>query len=436
MSSKSVEIRMGSAAIPVGILRFDVSGARETSSFSYYDNWISGEKSFPLAPSMPFDEREFFNRSDGNASSLPGPLADATPDSWGRKVIKLLLGKSHLTELDFLIETDDILRSGALRIYDRPGKAGLPLAGLRGDGPRIPSLHDLSSVILQARDFDADPDEYARKRANMIAGNLLMDAVGSLGGARPKVNALDEAGDVWIVKLPKQNDRYSVERVEVMTLRLANEVGIRASESRIINTEASHPVSIIKRFDRATSRSGVMARIPYISAQSFLGMRGAEPGTYEEIATHLRTHGGYPDHDIPELFRRLMFTVLIRNSDDHLRNHGLLRYPGGWRLSPAFDINPSGAGEVHLKTAISEIHGAAISLESVLDASVLFDISRNDAEEMVGDMATTIKSKWRKIGHSVGMTARDFSAIRDVIENEDLKNACDLARKSDGPAFP
>lgn len=425
MAGRRVDIRVGAGAVPVGTLTVEANGTKEVSHFRYHDSWIEGERSFALAPSMPLKSVEFFNRAERNASSLPGPLSDATPDSWGRKLIDRLLKAKHLTDIDYLIETDDFLRNGALRVYDQQGQRGMPLAQPHNDGIQTPRLHDLSSVIVQARAFDEDPDEYAKKRADMVGGSLLRNAAGTLGGARPKVNAIDGDGSLWIVKLPKQTDDYSVERVEVMTLRLAKEVGIQAAHARILNTDTNLPVSIIRRFDRMKKGA---ARIPFISAQTFLGKVGTDPGTYEEIAMQLRTYGHNPAKDILELFRRLMFTVLIRNTDDHLRNHGMLRGANGWLLSPAYDVNPE-TKDAHLKTGISEIHGYETSLESVLDASEFFDINRDEAEKMAGEMGAKIKERWRLIGHEVGMTARDFSAISEAIENEDLGLACSLHQR-------
>jgi serine/threonine-protein kinase HipA len=433
MAGRRVDVRLGEKAVPVGTLTVEANGAREVSHFRYHDSWIEREHSFALAPSMPLKGMEFFNRADRDASALPAPLSDATPDSWGRKLIDRLLKAKHLTDLDYLVETDDFLRTGALRIFDQLGQQGKPLAQPRDDGIQIPRLHDLSSVIVQARAFDEDPDEYARKRADMVGGDLLRSAAGTLGGARPKVNAIDGDGDLWIVKLPKQTDDYSVERVEVMTLRLAKEVGIQAAHAEILNTDTTRPVSIIRRFDRMKKGS---ARIPFISAQTFLGKVGTDPGTYEEIAMQLRTYGQNPASDILELFRRMMFTVLIRNTDDHLRNHGMLRGASGWLLSPAYDVNPE-TKDTHLKTGISEIHGYETSLESVLDASEFFDVTRDDAEKMAGEMGAKIKGKWHLIGRCVGMTSRDFSAISEVIENEELKLACSLQQRDSvcGPSY-
>lgn len=420
MAGQRVDIRIGAEAVPVGSLIVEPSGSKVVSHFRYHDSWLTTDRSFALCPDMPVDKIEFFNRSERNISSLPGPLSDVTPDSWGRKLIRHLGDVQYLSEMDYLTLTDDFLRTGALRIFDRDGSDGRPLKLHWGDSPAIPRIHDLSRIVEDAIAFDADPFEYASKHTDAKAGQALLRAVGSLGGARPKVNVIDENGDLWIVKIPKSSDHFSVERVEVMMLRLAGEVGIRSADAVIANSGV--PVSMIRRFDR---KSGTVHRIPFISAQTFLGKPGTEPGTYEEIAAQLRIDGCNPVQDIPELFRRLMFNVLIRNTDDHLRNHGLLRAASGWALSPAYDINPERSG-AYLQTGISEIHGYEPRLEIVLDASEYFDVNRNAAEVMAGQMGETIRNRWRQIGREVGMTSRDFSAVSDIIENDELEKACRL----------
>ncbi|MBK43827.1 MAG: hypothetical protein CMN20_00640 [Roseovarius sp.] len=373
---------------------------------------------------MPLVAAPFYGRRDGERSALPLPMTDTAPDSWGRKIIELLRGTQYLTELDYLLESDDRLRIGALRYFDGPGAEATALAPPRADGVNVPRLHDLDEVIRQARAFEEDPAGYARRRAELVGGDLLAEAVGSLGGARPKVNARDREGALWIVKLPKIDDDYAVARAEAMTLRLAREVGIDACVADILNTSQRFPAALIRRFDRVGADHS--DRVPFISAQTFLGLGGTAASSYEDLAMAMRRHCVDPAGQIVELYRRMVFGILIRNTDDHLRNHGFLRAPGGWRLSPAFDINPEHRPGGRMQTAISEIHGNLPSIDAALDASAFFDIDRRTAEQMTGDMARHIAGAWRRIGGQLGMDARDFSAVGAAIETEDLAKACRL----------
>lgn len=420
MSTREVDVRIGAGATPVGRLIVEQDGRRETSVFSYHRSWLEHPRRFALAPSMPLRPAPYHGRHVGKQSCLPDPVEDGAPDSWGRGVIERVRGRAHVGDLDYLIGTDDFLRTGALRYFDAPGPGGAALAPTPVEAGEIgvPRLHDLDAVLMEARAFEADPAGYAERRNVMVGGALLEQAVGSLGGARPKVNARDRDGSLWIVKLPKRDDDYAVARAEVLALRLAAAVGIAVSEAEVINDAPRYPMAMVRRFDR--TGEGHLERVAFISAQTFLGMGPERLGSYEEIAMVMRAECDDAGGQIRELYRRLVFGILIRNTDDHLRNHGFLRFGGGWRLSPAYDINPEHRAGRHLQTPISQIHGAECSIRAALDVAEYFDVVPQEARAMARDMAGFIAANWRRIGDGLGMTARDIAAVAVAIENEDL----------------
>ncbi len=263
MATRRVDVRIGTEAVPVGELIVETEGARETSIFTYHESWRALDRAFALAPNMTLGPAPFYGRREERRSTLPLPIADTAPDSWGRKIIEHLRGTQYLTELDYLLQSDDHLRVGALRYFDGSGPDATALAPPRADGVRVPRLHDLDEVVRQARAFEEDPAGYAKRRAQLVGGDLLAEAVGSLGGARPKVNARDSDGALWIVKLPKIDDDYAMARAEVMTLKLAREVGIDACEAEILNTSQRFPAALIRRFDRIGP--DFASRVPFIS---------------------------------------------------------------------------------------------------------------------------------------------------------------------------
>lgn len=425
MATRKIYVRLGGDALPVGELIFDSDqGGRETSAFTYDAAWIAHPAGFPIAPNMPLGPAPIYTKKANDGSSLPGPIADGTPDSWGRAVIKMALGGRALTDLDYLLESDDYLRSGVLRYFDGPGKDAKVLAPPKAKGlASIPRLLDLEQIVVEARAFEADPAHYRENRACMVAGDLLRNAVGTLGGARPKVNARAQDGSLWIVKLAKIDDQYAIARAEVMALRLAVRCGITAAEADVLSSSQRFPVAIVRRFDRTAKG----ARVPFISAQTFMGLAGSDPGNYVDVAMQMRTHSRNPKADMAELFRRMTFNVLIQNTDDHLRNLGFL-YVGArkWRLSPAFDVNPVPDQGTTLKTAISEIHGNALDVDNLIDAAPLFDVDADDAVSIGSAMATTIKDEWRTIGVEVGMTSADVKAILPAMENAQIDRALAL----------
>lgn len=421
MAKWDVDVRIGAQAVPVGRLVVESDGARRNSMFAYHQSWIDDPRGFDLAPSMPRQAAPIFTVGGRGLSVLPGPIDDGAPDSWGRKIIEKTRGSGALEDIEYLVGTSDFLRIGALRYFDKAGPEGAALAPHVGAGaPGIPRLETMDKVVHAARAFEADPERFRETRANLIAGDILRDAVGSLGGARPKINAVDQTGALWIVKLPKQADTYAMARAEAMALRLAARCGIAASKAIVMNDAPNFPLIRVRRFDR-TGPDG-QARIPFISASSLLGVRGPdEVGTYEDIAFAIRQHGANVAAQIQELYRRMAFTILLRNTDDHLRNHGFLRTPEGWVLSPAFDINPEHRTGGALQTPISEMHGAQCSIRAALDAAEYFDLSMAKAREIVAQMAETIGNSWRVLGGELGMTATDFAALTPVIENEDIE---------------
>ena len=422
-----IEVRIGGGATRVGTLMFDQKGQKENSAFTYERDWLQNPRAFAIAPNMPLREATFYTTKIANASSLPGPIADSTPDSWGREVIKMKRGGGHLTDFDYLVESDDFLRSGALRYFEGENEQARPVASGEGIGEAsVPRLYDLSEVVAQARAFEADPDRYREKRAKMVGGDILANAVGSLGGARPKVNARADDGSLWIVKLAKMDDTYDIARSEVLALHLAERVGIDTASATILQTSQKYPVALIKRFDRMGPDGNV--RIPFISMQTFMDLPGTEPSNYVDIAQALQLNSSDPKRQMRELYKRLLFSILIQNTDDHLRNHGLLLDRNQkWALSPAYDINPTPDAGVTLKTAISEIHGNVPDIGMAIEASLYFDLSEDDARDEVVAMATTIDGEWRRRAGELKMGTKDTSRIAPAFENAQMATALALA---------
>lgn len=421
MGTTRLDVRIGERAVPVGELIHDHTGLRETTVFTYHESWVVRKDAFAISPSMPLGSGPFYGAKKGNISALPPPISDGTPDSWGRAIIRASTGRHSVTDLDYLVETSDLLRSGALRYFDGPGLDACALAPPRIKGaPSVPRLLDLEDLIAEARAFEADPVHYRERRAHLLGGEALRNAAGSLGGARPKINARDDEGHLWIVKLAKMDDTFAVARAEVLALHLARLLGLQVAEARILNTSQRFPVSLIRRFDR-TAQGG---RVPFISGQTFMDLPGTEPSTYVDMADRLRAFGSAPVADMQELWGRMAFTVLIRNTDDHLRNHGFLASNDGrWRLSPGFDINPDPDDGATLKTSISELHGPGLDIEAVIEVAPFFEMTETEASVRIAGMAELIASSWRDIGGRLGMTASDFKAVSPAFDNEQIRAA-------------
>lgn len=404
--STRVRVVLGEAALVVGELIFESDGRRETSVFRYAREWLEQPRRFAIAPSMPLSESPYYSAAtrENRRAALPGPVSDSTPDSWGRGLIRKTARKA-LTGLDFLLAANDRTRQGALRYLD---EAGEPIARTSPSVPRLAELRHLRALAGGAIE-DLSPGER----------DELVGSGGSLGGARPKASVLDDDGSLMIAKFTAEADSMPVERVEVATLRLARAAGLNAASARLELGNTARPVALIRRFDR---RGG--ERVGYISAQSFIGAEVATGAYYTDIADALRTYAFDAKADLTELYRRILFTILVSNNDDHLKNHGLLHVANGqWALSPAFDINPQPNRHRYLETGISEESGNEASIEAALDAARFFEIDRDQARIILRDVSRVVDSRWRIECRKAGMSAREVRDYTLAFEHEEMRTA-------------
>jgi serine/threonine-protein kinase HipA len=312
-----------------------------------------------------------------------------------------------LREVDYLLRVTDEARLGALRFAEKPG--GPFLAS--DEVTPIPPLVELSRLLSAAERVadDSDSDEDLR---------LLLAPGSSLGGARPKASVRDKDGHLAIAKFPHKDDELDTVRWEAVALRLAEKAGISVPQWRL-ETTARKPILLLRRFDR---EEGV--RIPFLSAMSMLGALDHERRSYLEFVDALRQHGAAPKADMHALWRRLLFSVLISNTDDHLRNHGFL-YDGrdGWRLSPAYDLNPV---PVDIKprvlaTAIDLDDGTA-SLDLALDVAGYFELNGAEARKIAREVGTAVGG-WRETGRRLGLTSSQIDRVASAFEHDDLRKA-------------
>ena len=403
-------VALGRAKRVVGRLRFDSDGRRQHSLFEYDRAWLEAHDGFGLAPGLPLQAGGFFASGRGDPrNALHVCFQDAAPDSWGRALMTRVLG-GGLTEFDYLTQSGDRTRHGALRFLD---DELVPLSRL---SPPVPRLVELERLRTLAHQFERDP-EGAEEAVRDLAG-----VAGSLGGARPKAS-VEGDGKLWIAKFTSSDDRRAVERAEIATLRLAAKCGLRVPEARLELVRSDSPVALIRRFDR---RGGV--RVPYISARSALDWDGATGRYYTDIADVIRQISDEPRDDLHELWGRIVFTILVTNTDDHLKNHGFIYAGRGrWRLSPAFDINPAPTRQRMLQTGILEGEPFEASLALALDTAGMFDIERGDAERMASRMAAIVNGAWREALRAEGASATEIDAYSGAFQHDALEQALALA---------
>ena len=397
MTDFNAQIVLGESLTPVGHLRFTRTGPRQHATFAYDAAWIDNPRAFAIQPTFALEAGPFHTSGQPGhmRDALAGVFSDAAPDSWGRKLIERAYGNG-LSEFEYLTLSDDTCRQGALRFLD---DAGQVIRG--GAADAVPRLVDLQAITAIARAYEQGNDISAAEM-QALAG------AGGSGGARPKANVRD-GETLWLAKFTSAYDQQPIERVEVATLRLAKTCGIRTPDVRLELANTPFPVALIQRFDRRGT-----ARIPYISARTALGKTGDELGSYTEIIDFMRAYAADPRADFRELFLRLVFTILVSNKDDHLKNHGFLYVGSGrWRLSPVFDVNPAPDRNPHLETAILEGGTHDRSIRLALEACEFFEITQADARGMIRETARRIAGEWRDALRNVGVSgalARDYEA--------------------------
>lgn len=410
---RRVRVALGRDLLPVGVLRFEDDGTRQVSAFHYEQSWLERPGAFALAPDLPLVEgpQVRSGRRGATRSALPGPISDGTPDSWGRGLIERALGRPP-NELEFLLSVNDETRQGALRFLDEAGTLQSQ------DWPPVPRRNDLPKLRALARAYETDP-AIGAQRLRELAGHA-----GSLGGARPKSD-FDDGGDLAIAKFTSDRDTRPVERVEVATLNLARAAGLHAAEARLELPEGRKPVAIIRRFDR---REG--GRIPYLSAQSFLGRGEAQGAYYTDILDGIAAHGAEPARQMEELHNRLMFTILVSNNDDHLKNHGFLyEAEGRWVLAPAFDINPQPERHRMLETGISEEYGRVASIEAAVEAAPYFDLTEDRARANLRRILEVVEQQWVAQCKAARMSTREIAAYRPAFDHGETKTANKLVAR-------
>lgn len=384
----------------------------EPVSFAYDDGYLADPDAYALDPALPMVTGTL-EAPAGRATF--GAFADCSPDYWGRMLMRRA-GQARATaagtdprpigELDVLLGVRDDLRQGALR-FTR-GERG-PFVAAEDSG--VPVLADLPALLDSAERAgrgEADYDDLQR----------LVPAGSSIGGWRPKVHFLDAAGRAAIAKFPKpDSDTWNVMAWEKVALDLARDAGVRVCDSRLIRVGDRH-VLIVSRFDR---RDG--ARTGYASARTMLQAGTSDRRSYLEIAAVIEERSAAVAADLRELWRRIAFSVLISNIDDHLRNHGFLRQrAGSWRLSPAFDINPDARpGPKHLSTAIDATSTLA-SVETLMSVTDHFRLEAGAALNVLGEVTGAV-GRWREVASSHGLQQGDLDAMEPAFEHAEGERA-------------
>ena len=383
-------------AVPAGL--FDHDDRSGVGSFAYGRQYLERPNALPVdGVALALGVEPAPVTTNGG---LYGAFRDASPDYWGRLVIAADLRSPP----EALTETDYLMHTHATRVGNLDFRVSL-------DAPEPslapPEFQDIEALLKAAERLEQGRSVDENVRALLEQGS-------SLGGARPKCT-LALGGDLWLAKFPSRQDWISVPRLEFATMQIARQCGLNTPETRL-ESVGGRDVYLVRRFDREAV-SGGWARRGYLSALSLAEWdeRDRDQWSYRIIADRIRRYAVRPGLDLHELFRRIAFNILVRNTDDHPRNHGFLLESGGLGLSPLFDVEPArarpGVGTDYFLAMSIGREGRVASLKNLCSAAPTFNLSHGEAADVVRQMQECVASTWREELERAGFDHSDMMLL-------------------------
>jgi serine/threonine-protein kinase HipA len=390
---------------PVGVLT-RWPGRVLSVGFAYAASWLRADDAFAIDPSLPLVAYP----TTVPGRRLPGIFADTSPDLWGAALLRRREGRD-LDAWGLMVGVADGTRMGALRL-----RAGVDGPFVSDRDPAIPPATSLRALQTAVRRFEDDPD--ARPTDPAIA--QLIAPGSSLGGARPKANYHEPDGSLWIAKFPSKTDRRDVGAWEHAYSLLARRAGIEVSDTAVLDIGGEGHAFVTRRFDRTPQ-----GRRLYASALTLSGQETTAVADYVDIVQAITTWvaPAFIRADLTQLYRRMAFNVLAGNRDDHLRNHGFLRTAAGWRLAPAFDMNPSREMREHATAINGRVSGVTAS--DVLAARSHFGLTSEGARGLIAEVADAVAG-WRDVARDTGIPRAKIEDVASAFAP--LASAGDLPR--------
>ena len=390
----------------VGILHSEVLRGKEIFSFEYDHNWLNSQRNSFLDPDLQL----YRGRQYPQNKELFGIFTDSCPDRWGRLLMKrreAIIAKDEgrspraLLESDYLLGIQDVARMGALRFKTLMDGPFLDI----NPGNSIPIWTNLHELEHAAINIDSETENAKNERDWL---RLLVQPGSSLGGARPKASVQDQRGRLWIAKFPSRKDEINTGAWEMVVHELALRCRINVPEARCESFSKTGATFMSKRFDRTEDNR----RIHFLSALTVLGKTDGENASsgvsYLDIASAIKEYGSNPKADLEELWKRIVFSIAITNTDDHLRNHGFLFDSKGLRLSPMFDVNPNPDG-IALSLNIDDSSNA-MDFDLAISVAPFFGIKIDNAKKTITEMKSQT-ALWSYIAKGLGITNSEISMM-------------------------
>lgn len=396
----------------MGVLSVAAAKGKENFSFAYDTGWLKTDFLFDLDPDWQLYHGSFFPRND---KPNFGTFLDSCPDRWGRVLMQRREAETakqegrapkKLLESDYLLGVFDGHRMGGLRFKETTEGPFLNNNHAMATPPWT-SLRQLEEASLHVEKEETGHPDYLRWL------HLLLAPGSSLGGARPKASVIDTQHQLWVAKFPSKNDEKDMAAWEMITYHLANLAGLQVTETKLLQLNGPYHTFLSKRFDRTMQG----ARIHFASAMTMLGRTdgiGSEGASYLELMEFISKHAVNVEQDLAELWRRIVFSISVKNTDDHLRNHGFLLTKKGWQLSPVYDLNPNEFGK-GLSINISETDNS-LDLDLARSVAPYFRLSLVQANNIIQSVEAAVK-QWRKVAVQFNVSRAEQERMAVAFEN-------------------
>jgi serine/threonine-protein kinase HipA len=403
IDAAEVTVDIDGNEVVAGTLRV-IRRRTQSVGFEYDESYLADPRAYALDPSLPLNSG--FASPPGD-KELFNFLSDVVPDRWGQNLMRrqereqaVAAGTTprSLSAVDFLFGVHDELRQGAVRLRNQDN--GRHYTEGEGGVPRMISLPRLLSASDAYNDNDNEGTDTDL--------SVLFAAGSSLGGTRPKAALVDEEGKLVLAKFSRPGDGWDIAAFERVQHILAVRAGINTTRSRLVRV-GGRSVLLVERFDREEGR-----RIGFMSALTALEGSDMVTRSYLELADAVERESGNPADDLEQLFRRLVFSILTSNTDDHLRNHGLLRRGRGWDLSPAYDLNPNPEQTAHLQMAV-DLDNTSADIDLALSTAGYYRLSSKRAKEIVSEIELATRD-WREAAAKEGIGPRDIERMSEAFE--------------------
>ncbi len=397
----------------MGELKAEFVRGKEIFSFSYAEEWLKSGFSQVLDPELLFYSGSQY--ATNNKINF-GIFLDSSPDRWGRVLMKkreAAMARKEgrperaLRESDYLLGVFDGHRMGALRFKEDPDGPFLNNNETLSSPPWT-SIKKLEQISLRLEDEEVSDDPEYLKWLTM-----LVNPGSSLGGSRPKASVIDDRKNLWIAKFPSKTDIKDIGGWEMVANELATNSGLNVAHSMVQKFSGRYYTFLTKRFDRTDSGE----RIHYASALTMLGYRDGnsfhDGVNYLEIVDFITNNGANVDNDLEELWSRIVFNILISNTDDHLRNHGFILTEKGWVLSPAYDINPNEDG-----TGLSlniNLDDNALTLDLPMEVLEYFRLDKVKALKIIDRIKKSV-SNWLRVAIKYQLPKSEQEIMKKVFE--------------------